>query len=379
MQSRYSRVAGSLALAAACAVVIGACGSSEESGSADNGASANTGASTTKAAVGNRPAWCGDREITVSLSDGIGNNNWQRITRYEAEDEASKCPSVKEFIYTDGQSNTQKAISDIQGLVAQGVNAMVVFPHAGKAVLPAMRSAYKAGVTVVPYRSDPGGEPGQDYTDYISTDSRQYGELWGRWIAELLRGRGRVLYLGGPAASTLSLARLDGLKSVIGRYPGIELIGQQPYNVTNWDPAMTQQVVTAALAKYPRIDLIAADFGAALASSFSAFEQAGRRIPPVATEDSNLLGCDWARLEREGKGFPLYTNSSQTWMVRIAIQNAVAKASGGTPPDQLAVLNTTAEDSVSGKPSAPKCNPDLPQDAILSSRLTTEQLQRALQ
>lgn len=376
MQSMYTRLAGSLALVGACAALLGACGSSDDS----SGSTSGSGGGSASAASGDRPAWCGDREVVVSLSDGAGNNNWHRITRYEAEDEASKCPSVQEFKYTDGQGNTQKAISDIQGLVAQGVNAMVVFPHAGKAVLPALRSAYRAGVTVVPYRSNPGGEPGTDYTDYVSTDSRQYGELWGRWIVDLLRGRGgNVLYLGGPPATEQSLSRLEGLESVLEREGNIELIGQRPYNVTNWDPAMTQQVVTSALAKYPRIDVIAADFGAALASAFPAFEQAGRRIPPVATEDSNLLGCEWERLERAGRGFPLYTNSSQNWMVRIAIQDAIAKASGGTPPDELNVLNTTAEDSVSGRPTRPKCDPSLPPDAILSSRLDKAQLQRALQ
>ena len=34
--------------------------------------------------------------------------------------------------YADGQGNTQKAISDIQGMVAKGVNAIVVFPDAGR-------------------------------------------------------------------------------------------------------------------------------------------------------------------------------------------------------------------------------------------------------
>ena len=42
--------------------------------------------------------------------------------------------------YADGQGNTQKAISDIQGMVAKGLKALVVFPDAGKAILPALRA-----------------------------------------------------------------------------------------------------------------------------------------------------------------------------------------------------------------------------------------------
>ena len=46
----------------------------------------------------------------------------------EAEAEAKKCSNITEYIYTDGQGDTQKSISDLNGLAAQGVDAMVVFP-----------------------------------------------------------------------------------------------------------------------------------------------------------------------------------------------------------------------------------------------------------
>jgi hypothetical protein len=82
------------------------------------------------------------------------------VTTASARAEAKKCPSVTELDYADGQGNTQKAISDIQGMVAKGVNALVVFPDAGKAILPALTSAYKAGVVTVPYRVTPGGKAG---------------------------------------------------------------------------------------------------------------------------------------------------------------------------------------------------------------------------
>src|SRR2546422_193737 len=128
------------------------------------------------------PSWCGSKKITLALSDGFGGNTWRRITEAEARDEASKCPAVTKFIYTDGQGNTQKAISDINGLVAQGVNALIVFADAAK-------------------------------------------------------GIGRVLK----------------------KYPGIHLVGQQPFGVTTGDPALTQKAVPALLAKYPKTDGITAD------------------------------------------------------------------------------------------------------------------------
>ena len=143
---------------------------------------------------------------------------------------------MTKYVYTDGQGNTQKAISDVKGLVAQGVNAMVVFPDAGKAMLPALRQAHEAGVVTVPYRVDPGGKPGTDYDYFVSTDFKQAGELWGKWLVKALPKGGNVVNLGGPPANSQSLAEYQGMKAVLEDHPDIKFIGQTPYAVTNWDP-----------------------------------------------------------------------------------------------------------------------------------------------
>jgi ribose transport system substrate-binding protein len=285
---------------------------------------------------------------------------------------------VTSYLYTDGQGNAQKANSDIHGLVAQGVNALVVFPDAGKAILPALQQAYHAGVVTVPYRVSPGGTAGTDYNYFISTPFTQAGVLWAKWLVKVLHGAGNVANLGGPPANSQSLEEFQGMQSVLRNYPNIHFVGQTPYNVTNWDPAMTQQVVTALLAKYPKIDAITTDFGAALDSSFGAFKQAGRTIPAVATEDANKLACDWQKLRTSNPKFALFTVDSQNWMARTAVDFAVAKASGGTLPASSVVPQLAFEDSVSGKPHPVTCVPALPSDAFVSSHLTQAQQIKAL-
>jgi ribose transport system substrate-binding protein len=321
---------------------------------------------------GGTPSWCGPEETSLALADEFGDNNWQKITRKEAEDEAAECPSVTEFKYTDGQGNTPKAISDLEGLTAEGTGAIVDFPHDGKVMLPAITNAYKAGVTIVPYRVFPGGEAGVNYNNYVSTDFKEAGKLWGEWLMKVLKGKGKVLTLGGPAANSQSTEEYEGMAEAI-EGSEIELLGEQPYTVTEWEPAKTQQVISAALAKYPEIDAITTDFGAALASSFSAFEQANREIPAIATEDSNELGCDQKEI-----GFPLFTVDSQNWMVRTAVQFAVAEATGGTPPKSTVVPQKAFEDSVTGKPNPVQCNKGLTAEAILSAHLPEEQMEEVL-
>jgi ribose transport system substrate-binding protein len=365
-----TKVGAAIACAAIAAVAVG-CGG----GGGGGGSASSSGAGKPLAGA---PSWCGSKKITLALADGFGDNNWRKVTSAEAQDEAKKCPSVTKYIYTDGQGNTQKAISDIHGLVAQGVDAMVVFPDAGKAVLPAIRQAFKAGVVTVPYRVFPGGTAGQDYDYFVKTDFKQAGVLWANWLVKALNGKGDVVNLGGPPANTQSLDEYAGMQSVLKSHPGIKFIGQTPYNVTNWDPAQTQKVVTAVLAKYPKVDAFTTDFGAALQSSFGAFKQSGRQIPAVATEDANKLSCSWTDLKSSNPGFKLFTVDSQNWMSRTAVQFAVAKATGGNVPASTDVPQKAFEDSISGKPHPVTCDKAMSGDAFLSSHLTKPQQTAAL-
>lgn len=324
-------------------------------------------------AAAGAPAWCGPKDITLSVSDGFGGNNWRRITSGEAKAEGSLCPSVKNYIYTDGQGDVQKSISDINGLAAQGVEAMVVFPDAGPAMLPAIRSAFQAGSVVVPYRVDPGGTAGTDFNVYISTDFCVDAKLMANWLIKALPDGGNVVYLGGPAGNSQSTTRSQCLHEVLDP-TNIKLIGQQPFEVTNWDPAVTQQVITADLAKFPQIDGWATDFGAAFASSLPAFTQAGRKVGVVAAEDSNAFAC--ASIDPTN-GFEMMTVTSQNWMSRTAVDFAVALATGGTPPDSPVVKNVAFEDSLASPPNV-QCDTTMPSDAIMSSHLTKEEQKAAL-
>lgn len=162
------------------------------------------------------PSWCGPNAATVALLDGFGGNSWRQITTASAREEALKCASVTAVEYADGQGNTQKAISDIKGMAARGVTALVVFGDAGPAVLPAVTEVFKAGTIVVPCRVDIGGKEGENYNKWIGAFFVNDGENWGRWIKEVLPAGGKVLFLSGPAGNSQGLDELTGLKHVLG-------------------------------------------------------------------------------------------------------------------------------------------------------------------
>src|SRR2546423_5419265 len=316
------------------------------------------------------PSWCGSKKITLGLTDGFGGNSWRLVTTASARNEASKCPNVTSLSYADGQGNTQKAISDIQGMVAKGVNAIVVFPDAGKAILPALHSAYKAGVVTVPYRVTPGGKAGVDFNVFVDTPFAQAGENWGRWILRVLPKGGNVLMLSGPKGNSQGGDGDKGVQQVLDPSGKYKFIGEKPFEGTNWDPALSQKVLSADIAKFPKIDVIVSDFGPSLVGALPEFTKSGRKIPALATSDGNVLGCFWKKNHAKNPTFKLFTVSTQNDHARLAIDWAVALATGGKKPASTHFPSLAVEESTTGKPHPVECKSNLPGDIYLSAKLS---------
>jgi ribose transport system substrate-binding protein len=373
--SRPSNTPRLLAALGAVALLTSACAGSSSSAVApatsDTAAAAAGSSAAGSSAAGTTgvPSWCGPKKITLGLTDGFGGNSWRLVTTAAAKDEIAKCPSVTDFTYADGQGNTQKAISDIQGLVAKGVNALVVFPDAGNAILPALQSAHQAGVITVPYRVNPGGADGKDYDIWVGADFTTDGKNWGDWILKNLPNGGNVLFLSGPKGNSQGITEGEALHSVLDPSGKYKFIGEQPFEPTNWDPAVTQQVLTAAIAKNPKIDVIVSDFGPSLVGALPAFEKSGRSIPALVTSDGNVLSCFFEDHKAKNPDFKMLTVATGNDNARLAVDYAVALASGGTPPSSKQFQAPVFEDSVSGTPNPVTCKKDLPGDIYLSAQM----------
>ncbi len=322
------------------------------------------------------PSWCGPKKASIALLDGYGGNSWRQVTTASGKEEALKCPSITKYEYADGQGDTQKSISDIKAMAAKGIDALVVFPDAGPAMLPAITSVYKSGKVIVPYRVEAGGKAGENYTQFIGADFVNDGTNWGNWIKSILPNGGNLLFLSGPAGNSQGTDELKGLKSVLG--PEYKFINPEPFDVTNWDPALTQKVLTAEIAKNPKIDVIVSDFGPSLVGALPAFKASGRSIPALATSDGNSLGCFWVDNHEANPDFKLFTVATENDNVRPAVQWAVAAATGGKPPAETTFKGPVFENSVTGKPSPVQCRKDLPGQIYLSAQLSAEDQAKAI-
>ena len=377
MRGRSLKLRGRMTAAvviSSLALALGACGGDEEPAAGASPAS-------TSAASGGNPSWCGDKQITLGIQDGGGLNAWSAASLQQVKLEAAKCPNIKKTIVVNAGFDPQKATSGIQSMISQGANAIVIIPDAGVcAELPALRQATQRGVKVATYAADGCGKVGTDYVSYSDWDPIANGKVWGKWVAEQIGGKGNVLYLGGPAGNTVDQGSITGVIEALKAYPDIKLLdGVTPkrWPVTNWDPAQAQKVAASLLAKYPKVDGLIEGYGANVPGEIKSFDDAGRKVPPIATIQLNALSCLYAKRKGTDEAFALATISNRNWTGRLAVRKAVAAANGieNDEPESLAL--PLLEDSTQpGK--EPKCYEGKSPDYDPSNEMTDEELQGLL-
>ncbi|WP_181410615.1 substrate-binding domain-containing protein [Nocardioides humi] len=366
-----------LVAATALASAVSACSTgapSGDGGAKDTVEGQQVGVVGTQDQIEDIDRFCGDDEITVALADGFGGNSWRKITRAVFEAEAARCDNITKVLYTDAQGDTQKAIADINSLVAQGVDVIVTFVDGGEALLPTIKKATAAGVKVVPFVGSPGGEPGKDYVDFVSEDITTYGENLARWTIEKMGGKGNLVMLGGLPGNSYSQGVYDGVVKAAQESPGVTLLNTDGPVSTDWEPGKTQQVVAGLLTKYDAIDGIVADYGGGSVGGIRAFLAAGQPLPVWSANDSNEFACLWYEHAEKNPTFQVATESSRNWVVKVALHKGLA-AHNGIRNDEPSTYNLDIIEDSTDAAKAPKCEESLPPDAILSSGLTVEELQ----
>lgn len=355
-------------VAAVTALLLAATGCASTSQAGAGGGTELNG--TSEYGTGNMADFCPKEPMKVAYAKG-SNNSWTTITLAEMRDEAAKCDTITEVIFTDAQGNQQQAISDINSLVAQGVKAIVVQPEFGQAQVPALRAAHEAGVGVATLISNAGGVVGQDYAAEILEDTDASGRDWVKWLDETI-GEGTVAFLGGVPGAASSAQFFDGVKKALADYPDLKLISDSVID-TNWDAGQKKRVVSGLLAQHGRIDAFITDYGLTDTGVIDAYKEAGLELPAIATNASgNANGCQWAK-----ENYPFMGLEETTTFGRIALRHAVAAAQGIENTEPAVVQMPTIIDTTNGK--NPQCNKDLPADVDLSSSLGVDELKELFQ
>ena len=160
-----------------------------------------------------------DKRLIAFAQDTL-KNDFRQAQVLEAQKEAQSYPNI-EFIYSDAQGRTSLLIHQIETFIQREVDVLIIGTNDEQAVVPVVEKAHAAGIKVIILDR---GVNTQNYTTFINSDNVAIGATAGRYIAQKLSGKGKVLLLEGIKTADVTQQRSQGFLQVIGQYPDITVV-----------------------------------------------------------------------------------------------------------------------------------------------------------
>jgi D-xylose transport system substrate-binding protein len=314
---RSIRRLGIAALAAACVLALGACGS-------DDGGSTGTSGGGTSTSGGSSEGG----KIALLLPE-------TKTTRYEEQDKpnfekkvAELCPKC-DVIYSNADQDPAKQQQQAEAAITQGAKVIVISAVDVKSASAIVSRANQSGVKVIAY-----GRliPDADIAYYVSIDPFKVGVQQAETQLKTMKGKRVVMINGAPTDSNAKPYK-DGALSVYKK-AGVNVV--KSYDTPDWSPDKAQQEMEqsiTALGKDGFDGVYAANDGMA-GGVISALKGGG--IDPasrfVTGQDAEVAGIQRILIGEQLMTVyqPLITLAS------AAAELAVPLAQGSTPEASLA-------------------------------------------
>jgi D-xylose transport system substrate-binding protein len=269
---------------------------------------------------------------------GVSWSNFQE-ERWKTDEAAIKAAIEKAgdtYVSADAQSSPSKQLSDVESLIARGVDALIVLAQDADAIRPAVEKAAAEGIPVVGY--DRLIEIPSAF--YITFDNKEVGRLQAREVFKL-KPKGNYAFIKGsstdPNADFLFAGQMEVLKPAIDK-GDIKNVGEA--YTDQWLPSNAQKNMEQILTKNDnKVDAVVASNDGTAGGAVAALAAQGLAgTVPVSGQDG-----DKAALNRVALG----TQTVSVWKdarelgkraAEIAIELAAGKKmseiSGATTFDQ---------------------------------------------
>ena len=243
-------------MALATSVALAACSSSGSSASggssaADAGAAASAPAADSGSATV-APSGAVDTSKLQIVASVINTTNPYFASNIQGAQLLGKKLNIPVQI-VDSEGSSQKEISKIQAILAQGDKTNLVFVNtvASSDVPPIINSCKQANAYCVIWWNKPDNyEPwdqGDNFVAFQKHGGVDSGRCTAQTLADAIGKTGGIIALGGVQDSTTSQTRIAGLQDELKKYPDVKLLEVRP---ANWDPQMAFQETQNMIAKY---------------------------------------------------------------------------------------------------------------------------------
>lgn len=258
----------------------------------------------------------------ADMTVGVSWSNFQE-ERWKTDEAAIKSAleaAGATYVSADAQSSSAKQLSDIESLMAQGVNALIILAQDTAAIGPAVQAAADEGIPVIAYDrliEDP-------RAFYLTFDNVEVGRMQARAVFEAAPKGNYVMIKGSPTdpnADFLRGGQQEVLQAAIDA-GDITIVGEA--YTDGWLPANAQRNMEQILtAQDNKVDAVVASNDGTAGGAIAALTAQGM-VVPVSGQDG-----DHAALNRVALG----TQTVSVWkdareLGKAAGEIAVALAGG---------------------------------------------------
>lgn len=131
-------------------------------------------------------------------------------------------------------NDAAKQQSQCENLIAQGVDALIIAPHDGKAAANIVSKAHQAGIKVISYDRlilD------AEVDLYLTFDSLKIGEMQGEWLTKKVQKGNIVVLAGDPGDSCATLYKKGAMKVIQPKIDSGDYKVVLDQAVKDWQPS----------------------------------------------------------------------------------------------------------------------------------------------
>jgi ribose transport system substrate-binding protein len=172
--------------------------------------------------------------FVIGVSNTLVGNGWREQMICSIKAEATASGLVDNVVVVNRNGGPTEQIADLEGLISQGVDAIILNPTDRDGLNAVIEAAIEQGIVVVAVDQAVSAEGAY----VVTNDQTAYAQLGAEWLFEQMGGSGNVVEMRGIDGVPADTDRHNGFLAALAKYPDINVVAEV---FTGWDPSVGAQ------------------------------------------------------------------------------------------------------------------------------------------
>jgi ribose transport system substrate-binding protein len=263
--------------------------------------------------------------FVIGVSNTLVGNGWREQMICSIKAEATASGLVDRVVVVNRNGGPTEQIADLEGLISQGVDAIVLNPTDREGLNAVIEEAISQGIVVVAVDQAVSAEGAY----VVTNDQTAYAQLGAEWLFEQMGGSGNVVEMRGIDGVPADTDRHNGFLAALAKYPDINVVAEV---FTGWDPSVGAQQALDLITTTDVDGIWTSGIDYTVVEQFIA---ANVDFVPIVGADNNGFVQQLIELEGDGLTGAAVTNPPAIGAVGTSI---ALKALTGANPDHVVTL-----------------------------------------